>query len=267
MAAELAPITLAATGFAAVAAALAVNSPAAQQRAAASVRSGRGGMHIGRSGRVADVLAGRSDALPLGRRGVIAAAAASAVAVGLLGAAPDLAPIALSCVPLFALTVTIGLGWVEPARTRRRRRQLLIEAPQAMELLASCLTAGLPLRVATEAVVSVFPGPLSEDLGSVLRMVDLGLSEPDAWRTLRGHPELGRAANDLARSAHSGTMLVDALSHHAELARQRRHAVVQVAARAVGVRSVLPMMTCFLPAFLLLGVVPSVVSAIVNALS
>jgi pilus assembly protein TadC len=136
-----------------------------------------------------------------------------------------------------------------------------------MELLASCLTAGLPLRSATEAVVSVFPGPLSEDLGSVLRMVDLGLSEPDAWRTLRGHPELGRAANDLARSAHSGTMLVDALNHHAELARQRRHAAVHVAARAVGVRSVLPMMICFLPAFLLLGVVPSVVSAIGNALS
>jgi pilus assembly protein TadC len=98
-------------------------------------------------------------------------------------------------------------------------------------------------------------------------MVDLGLSEPDAWRTLRGHPELGRAANDLARSAHSGTMLVEALNHHAQLARQRRHAAVQVAARAVGVRSVLPMMTCFLPAFLLLGVVPSVVSAIANALS
>jgi pilus assembly protein TadC len=267
MAAELAPGTLAATGFAAIAAALAVSSPLAHQRAAASVRSGSSGTARGRWSRVADVLAGRPDAMPLGRRGAVAAAAASAVAVGLLGAAPDLAPIALICVPLLTLTVTIGLGWVEPARSRRRRRQLLIEAPQAMELLGSCLTAGLPLRPATEAVVSVFPGPLSEDLGSVLRMVDLGLSEPDAWRTLRGHSELGRAANDLARSAHSGTMLVEALHHHAELARQRRHAAVQVAARAVGVRSVLPMMTCFLPAFLLLGVVPSVVSAIVNALS
>ena len=265
MAADLAPVTLAATGFAAIAAALAVSSP--DQRAAASVRSPSSGMTRGRWSRVLDLLAGRPDAMSLGRRGVVAAAAASAVAVGLLGAAPDLAPIALSCLPLLTLAVIIGLGWVEPSRSRRRRRQLLIEAPQAMELLASCLTAGLPLRMATEAVAGVFPGPLSEDLGSVLRMVDLGLSEPDAWRTLRGHSELGRAANDLARSAHSGTMLVDALNHHAELARQRRHAAVQVAARAVGVRSVLPMMTCFLPAFLLLGIVPSVVSAIVNALS
>lgn len=62
-------------------------------------------------------------------------------------------------------------------------------------------------------------------------------------------------------------MLLDALNHHARAARQRRQAAWQVAARAVGVRSVLPLMTCFLPAFLLLGVVPSVVSAIANALS
>jgi hypothetical protein len=31
------------------------------------------------------------------------------------------------------------------------------------------------------------------------------------------------------------------------------------------VRSVLPLMTCFIPAFLLLGVVPTVVSAVVQA--
>jgi hypothetical protein len=33
------------------------------------------------------------------------------------------------------------------------------------------------------------------------------------------------------------------------------------------VRSVLPLMTCFLPAFLLIGVVPAVVSAISHALT
>jgi hypothetical protein len=31
------------------------------------------------------------------------------------------------------------------------------------------------------------------------------------------------------------------------------------------VRSVLPLMTCFLPAFLLLGVLPTVVSAVLHA--
>jgi hypothetical protein len=32
------------------------------------------------------------------------------------------------------------------------------------------------------------------------------------------------------------------------------------------VRSVLPLMTCFIPSFMLLGIVPAVVSAVFNAL-
>jgi Flp pilus assembly protein TadB len=267
MDAELAPVSLATAGFAAIAAALAVSSPPAQQRAADGVQSRSSGMARARWRRVADVLAGRPDAIPLARRGVVVATAVSAIAVGLWRAAPNLTPVAMIGLPLFALAVITWLGWLEPGPSRSRRQQLLIEAPQALELLASGLTAGLPLRAATETVAGLFPGPLANDLGSVLRMIDLGLSETDAWRTLRGHPQLGAAASDLARSAHSGTMVVDALNHHAGVARQRRHAALQVAARAVGVRSVLPMMTCFLPAFLLLGVVPSVVSAIANALS
>jgi pilus assembly protein TadC len=96
-------------------------------------------------------------------------------------------------------------------------------------------------------------------------MVELGAPDIDAWRSLRGHPQLGPAAIDLARSVESGTMLVETLNHHARAARADRRAALQIRARAVGVRSVLPLMICFLPAFLLLGVLPSVVSAILNA--
>jgi hypothetical protein len=36
-------------------------------------------------------------------------------------------------------------------------------------------------------------------------------------------------------------------------------------ARKVRVRSVLPMMMCFIPSFMLLGIVPAIVSAVFNA--
>ena len=71
----------------------------------------------------------------------------------------------------------------------------------------------------------------------------------------------------LGRSVESGTLLVTTLRHHAVQARERRQASLQVVARSVGVRSVLPLMTCFIPAFLLLGVVPTVASALSRALS
>ena len=110
-------------------------------------------------------------------------------------------------------------------------------------------------------------GPLSDDLRQVLRLTELGHDDASAWRTLAGHEQLGAAASDLARSVDSGTLLVESLSAHAELARAERRGLVESAARQVGVRSVLPLMLCFIPAFLLLGVVPTVVSAVMNALA
>jgi len=266
MTAHLGQLAVAAA-FAGLAAALAVRSPEVQQRAAFAARGSDARSPVGSWRWATRLLVGRPDAPPLGRRCAVTTVAAAAIALGVWRARQDLGQVAITCIPLLSLAATVGLGWMEPAGTRRRRHQLLLDAPQALELMASCLAAGQPLRAATAAVVAVYPGPLGDDLASVLRMVDLGVAETDAWRTLRGHPELGSAAVDLARTVDSGTMLVDALNHHGREARLRRQSALQVAARAVGVRSVLPLMTCFLPAFLLLGVVPSVVSAIVNALS
>jgi len=98
-------------------------------------------------------------------------------------------------------------------------------------------------------------------------MVELGVGDAEAWLTLRHHPLWGPAAVDLARSVESGTMMVEVLVHHARDARARRRAAMEIAAKAVGVRSVLPLMTCFLPAFVLVGVIPTVASAVLHALS
>lgn len=152
-------------------------------------------------------------------------------------------------------------------RRRRRERELILQIPQALDLLAAALTAGLPLRVATAAVVRSCPGPVSEEWAGVLRQIDLGLGEVQAWRSLARHPQLGAVAADLARSVESGTTLGAALAVHAEEARAVRSAAVEVAARKVGVRSVLPLMICFIPAFLLLGIVPTLISAVLAALA
>jgi pilus assembly protein TadC len=261
-------LALAAAGavcFAGLAAALAVASPARQLSAVVSEGQARAAGRA--SHRVQAIVAGRSDALPISRRLLAGSIAMGAVGLAAVRIDADSVSVALPVVVMLSIVSTIALGWIEPRRTRRRRRQLVLDIPQALELLASCLGAGLSLTSATAAVVRVYTGPVREELSTVLRLIDLGVSEADAWRTLRGHPELGSAAVDLARSAQWGTALVDALNHHARAARRRRQAALQVAARSVGVRSVLPLMTCFLPAFLLIGVVPAVVSAISSALS
>jgi pilus assembly protein TadC len=258
---HLGPLAAVAAALAGLAAALLVEAPGRRLRRASDddTLSVSGWRRLGRW------LLGRDDALSLGRRIVVCVIASGCVVLALSRAGLMPTSIGWVVLPPLAVVMIIGLGRLEPASARRRRQQLIMETPQALELLGSCLAAGLPLRRAVAAVTKAYGGPVAEDLGRVMRIVELGAPDADAWRSLRGHPQLGPAATDLARSVESGTMLVETLNHHARAARADRRAALQVRARAVGVRSVLPLMICFLPAFLLLGVLPSVVSAILKA--
>ena len=216
-------------------------------------------------GRVAELLQGRAGSLPLRRRVGLGAVAATALCLVLARMAGPPEAWLWLCWPVLLTGVVLALGWLEPSAARVRQQRLVLEAPQALELLAACLAVGTPTRHACAAVVATFDGPVAEDLQQVLAAVELGVPDSQAWLALADHGQLGPAAVDLARSVESGTRMVAALRAHAETARERRRAALQQAARGVGVRSVLPMMTCFIPAFLLLGVVPTVVSAVVQA--
>ena len=221
---------------------------------------------VGRSIRGPGGLVGRSDGLSWRPRlllGAVAAAGAC-LAGSRLEAGPG--PWTWLAWPVLLGATAVGLGLLEPAVVRRRRERLIVDAPQALDLLAACLAAGMPVRLAGRVVAEAFDGPVAEDLGRVLALTDLGMAETDAWRSLAGHPQLGPAATDLSRSVESGTLMVEALGRHAAAAREARRTVLVVRARSVGVRSVLPLMACFIPAFLLLGVVPTVVSALAAAL-
>lgn len=192
--------------------------------------------------------------------GLGVAAAALAVRADLGGA------VVVGAALVVAAGTTVALGLLEPGYTRAERLRRIADTPRALDLLASCLAAGLPVRAALRAVVEVVDGPLGEDLTQVLRLTDLGHDDVSAWRTLARHDQLGPAALDLARSVETGSLLVESLLVHADVAREDRRGQVEAAARRVGVRSVMPLMLCFIPAFLLIGIVPTVASAILNAL-
>ena len=216
--------------------------------------------------RLVQALAGRPQSPSLGRRLLICGLGSGALCLAATRLPDGPGGYAWVAWPLVTAGAALALGWLEPLTVRRRQRELVLQVPQALELMAACLGAGMPVRAACRAIVAAFDGPVAEDLGRVLALVDLGASDADAWRQLHGHPQLGPAADDLARSIDSGTLLVQGLRQHAAAARDARRSLLLVRARGVGVRSVLPLMMCFLPSFMLLGVVPTVISAIRHAL-
>ena len=188
----------------------------------------------------------------LGRR-VAAGMAAVGTAVvmgGALGLAVGLA---------VGMALERGLRGLEPAAVRRRRVAVRNALPGAADLLAACLIAGAPIETATATVARAVGGRLGEDLDSVLRSVHLGSSPVQAWTSAALDPELAPLATALARASRGGAPPADVIAGAAEELRERRRAEASMAAQRVGVHAVAPLALCFLPAFVLLGIVPLVV--------
>lgn len=190
-----------------------------------------------------------------GRSRVVVSAAAG---LGLLLLAPSIWTLVGS--PVVAIAMWFWLGRMDGGDLSRRRQRLAEQLPEVLGLLASALSAGSPTRVAVAEVAAVSPAESRTVLETVGSHILVGRSEQQAWDDIAADPALapvwGSPARDLARNALSGAAVVEVLQVHAAEARAHHRSQIEKQARTVGIRSVLPMMTCFLPAFVLVGVVP-----------
>ena len=204
-------------------------------------------------------------------------AAASGAGAGVPRPSPAVAACLLAGVAAAALApgplgITMGvavavagprlLSRLETEAARDARQQLVRDLPLLLDLLASCLAGGAPLPDAARAVAAAVPGPAGQRLAAVAAALAVGSPPADAWGALaageRDDP-LAPAARALARAADGGAPVAAAVSRLAADARADARSRGEQAARRVGVLAVAPLGLCFLPAFVLLGVVPVVV--------
>lgn len=157
-----------------------------------------------------------------------------------------------------------------PARARSRRldarRQEAVAAdlPHLVSLLAAGLRSGAAPGPALEAACVALGGPAAEALQPVRTRLRWGAEPGDVWRDLAADPELAglgvaQLGRSLARASETGASVVGTVEALADHLAAEARAGVEDRARAVGVRAALPLGTCLLPAFLLLGIVPLVV--------
>lgn len=158
-----------------------------------------------------------------------------------------------------ALVTWRVLGRAESPAERRRREELERDLPTAVHLLGACLAAGAAVSSALETVAEALPGAVADELLVARRRLTLGVDPVEVWRSLGAHPQLRPLGRSLARAHQSGASVSAAVDSLAgELAAQSR-ARRDALARSVEVRAAAPLGACFLPAFVLLGVVPMVV--------
>jgi pilus assembly protein TadC len=101
----------------------------------------------------------------------------------------------------------------------------------------------------------------------VAAKIRLGIAEERAWQELSVEPVLAGMGRELARGAGSGTALAGRLRALGLDARREAFAAAEARAKKVGVQTVLPLMLCFLPAFVLLGVLPIVGGLVMRFIS
>jgi pilus assembly protein TadC len=150
---------------------------------------------------------------------------------------------------------------------RARERALAADLPFAVDLVAAALRAGSPPDAAARLVADAIGGEVAQRLRRVERALLLGTAPGPAWGYLGNGDAASRVARAAQRSGDSGAALAGALGRVADDLRADALLAAESRARAAGVLVVLPLGLCFLPAFVLTGLVPVIVAVVGGVLS
>jgi len=133
------------------------------------------------------------------------------------------------------------------------------QLPLAADLLAACVAAGATPVTAARAVGEALTGPVGERLATGAAEVRLGGEPAAAWRELAELPGAASLARLLERAGDSGAPAAVPVARLAADARAERGRAATARARRAGVLITLPLGLFFLPAFLVVGVLPVVI--------
>lgn len=170
------------------------------------------------------------DGLARMRAGGAAAGAACALPLVLAG------PVAAVAAPALAALGAAAPGRWVARRLRARRRALMRELPDLLDLLGICVEAGMALDPALALAGERLGGVLGQEVAAVLRDLSLGAARRDAYRALverTGAPEVARTVGALLQAEELGAPLSRALQGQADALRAaRRQDARERAARA-----------------------------------
>jgi Flp pilus assembly protein TadB len=163
-----------------------------------------------------------------------------------------------------ALGLAVAVGAVAAVRWLARRDARpapMDEADVALasDLLAAVVEAGLPVSAALAAVAAQLPGPVGDALARAARLLSVGAAPASALAGLLADAASARLGRALLAALDGGASPVPLLDAAASAQRDRARSARVQRARGIGSKAALPVGLCFLPAFVLVAIVPVVV--------
>ena len=200
---------------------------------------------------------------PIASRGAIPVLAATLAAVGALAGA--LGPAPAVGLPLLAVA-----GYRLPAvaarlRARASRRALHAALPETADLLAVSMNAGLNVSLALRRTALHAPEPIRSELDRVNGEVALGRPLRQALGDLVprvGGDEIRTLVSILTGGDRFGSRVARSIERWADDVWTRRRHELEAEARRAPVKILFPLVLLILPAFLLMTVVPLLLSTL-----
>jgi pilus assembly protein TadC len=169
-------------------------------------------------------------------------------------------PMGLSMGVCAGMGVALALPRLESLSSRRQRISRDRSLPLFVDLVAACLAAGVNTEASLMAAAQAVGDPLRSEIEYAVTSIRWGADPLAIWASVGQIGGLQELSQALVRSLDSGASLAELLPALARDARERQRTRVEARTRTAGVRLMAPLGLMFLPAFVLLGVVPVVVS-------
>jgi tight adherence protein C len=196
----------------------------------------------------------------------LAAKGGTTIAGALLGLAfGALASIvgAVFLVPMLAIAGFLGPDVFLTARLRSRREAIRAELPDALDLLAVSVEAGLGFDGAVTKLTEHMEGPLVQEFSLTLNQIRIGESRPVALKKMAERvsaPELSSFVRAVIQADQLGISLGRILRVQAADARNRRQAAAEEKAMKAPIKMLFPTVLFIFPAMFLVILGPAILN-------
>jgi len=156
---------------------------------------------------------------------------------------------------------SLPLFWLRTA-VRSRQRLITKSLPDALDLITTCVEAGLGLDAALAKVGEQMKGPLAEELSQTLREVSMGRLRREALSDLgerTGVAELISFVNAVIQAEQLGVSIGHVLKVQSDQMRTHRRQRAERLAHEAPIKMLFPLVLCIFPAFMLVILGPAVI--------
>ncbi len=150
-------------------------------------------------------------------------------------------------------------------RVKSRQARIVRALPDAMDLLVTCVEAGMGVDAAFGLVTERTNGPLSETFALYLRQIGLGRSRRESLAFVSertGVQDLVNLAGSIVQGEELGTSMGDVLRRQSEDLRALRAQRARERAQRAPVLMTIPLVLFFMPAMGAIIVVPSIINLV-----